>query len=593
MGLRGVHLAGWTTGVESTWPTAVARRVRVIMVGLCLLVASSTGAMAQRVPIPSTAEPGAVERSIPLQQIPQSSGQDLRVPTAPPTKAPSGAESVLFTVNEIQIVGATALSPEQLADTYSDLVGTKISLSELYGVANAITAKYAAAGYALCFALVPAQQIKNGVIRIQVIEGFVARIVLENKHPDVPPSVAAYGWRLLHSRPLRTADLEHYLLLANDIPGYTVKAVFDRLPDRDAAPGATQLILHIERRVADGTITADNRGSRTLGSTRGDAFVSLRSMFGWGEEIQLHTLQSVDPGLLNYYSGLFSLPVDGEGTRITESLSYSSTLPNIAALGPGNFRGTTLIANWNVEHPLLRSRANSWWVSAGFTAKKLDGSVLDVPDSEDHIYVANAATTYMTNADTSTTYVHLTVNQGLPVFGATTSTSPLRSRASGSGVYTSVVLDLARRQDIWGPFDTLTTFNGQWASRGLLASEQCAYGGATYGRAFDDSELVGDECIMGSEELRFSPFALMGGQPHILPIFQLYGFYDAGIVWESGELLSGEKQSEVGQSFGGGLRVGLSIGLSASVEYAQPLTPDVADNGSRRGRIFASLKQDL
>ncbi len=219
--------------------------------------------------------------------------------------------------------------------------------------------------------------------------------------------------------------------------------------------------------------------------------------------------------------------------------------------------------------------------------------MLDVPDSADRIYVANIATTAMTNADTSTTYVHFTINQGLPVFGATTSTSSLRSRSSGSGVYTSAVIDLARRQDIWGPFDTLISVNGQWASRGLLASEQCGYGGATYGRAFDDSELVGDECVMGSTELRFSPLALAGGQPQFLPLLQLYGFYDAGVVWEKGAVLSGEKQSEIGQSCGGGLRLGLSIGLSASIEYAQPITHDVADNGSRRGRIFASLKQDL
>jgi hemolysin activation/secretion protein len=76
-------------------------------------------------------------------------------------------------------------------------------------------------------------------------------------------------------------------------------------------------------------------------------------------------------------------------------------------------------------------------------------------------------------------------------------------------------------------------------------------------------------------------------------LFQLYGFYDAGIVWERGSILSGEKPSQAGQSFGGGLRIGLSMGLSASVEYAQPITLDVADNGSRRGRIFASLKEEM
>jgi hemolysin activation/secretion protein len=567
--------------------------MRAILAGFCLFMGSPSDSLAQRIPIPSTAAPGVVERSMPLQPVPGSNSQGVQVPNVPPTKAPAGAESILFNVTEIQIVGATALSQEQLADTYSDLIGQRVSLSELYGVANAITAKYAAAGYALCFALVPAQQIKDGVVRIQVVEGFVARIVLENNHPLIPPSVAAYGWRLLHSRPLRTADLERYLLLANDIPGYTVKAVFDRLPDRNAEPGATRLILRVERRVADATITADNRGSRSLGSYRGDAFVSLRSIFGLGEEFQFHTLQSVQPGLLDYYSGLMSLPVDGEGTRVTDSISYSNTLPTIAALGAGNFRGTTWIASTSVEHPLERSRADSWWISAGFTFKYLDGDILDVPDSEDRIYIANVATTFLVNGDTSTSYLHFAVNQGLPIFDATTSTSPLRSRSGGSGVYTSVVLDLARRQDIWGPFDTLTSFNGQWASRGLLASEQCGYGGALYGRAFDDSELVGDECVMGSTELRFSPLALLDRPPKFLPLFQIYGFYDAGIVWERGAILPGEEQSEVGQSCGGGLRFGLSMGLSGYFEYAQPITHDVADGGSRRGRVFVSLKEDL
>ena len=569
------------------------RWARVSAASALLLGSCIAPAFGQRVPIPSTAAPGVVERSIPQQPVPGTNGESITVPTVPPTKAPAGAESILFNVNQIQIIGASALSEADLADTYSDLLGQRVSLSELYNVANAITAKYAAAGYALCFAVVPAQQISNGVVRIQVIEGFVARIVLENRYRVVPPPINGYAWKLLHSRPLRTSDLEHYLLLANDIPGYSVKAVFDRDPDPNAVPGATELILRIQRTAAEGTITADNRGSRTLGSTRGDAFVSLRSLLGFGEEYQLHTLQSVHPGLLSYYSGQVSAPVDSAGTRATTSTSFSRTLPTIAALGPGNFRGTTWISNFNVEHPLERSREDSWWVSGGVTGKWLDGDVLDVPDSRDRIYLANVATTFVHNTDTSTVYTHLSVNQGLPIFNATTSTSPLRSRASGSGVYTSSVLDVAWRQSVWGPFDILTTFDGQWASRGLLASEQCGYGGASYGRAFDDSEIVGDMCVMGSTEWRFSPLALFDHPPQLLSLLQLYGFYDAGIAWERGTLLPGENQSEVGQSCGGGLRIGISWGLSGSVEYALPITRDLADNGARRGRIFASLKEDL
>ncbi len=541
---------------------------------------------------------------MPTEPAPPENGETVQLPAPAQAQPPARARDILFNVNQIVIVGATVFSPEQLAGTYSDLVGQRISLSELYVVANEITAKYAAAGYALSFALVPAQQIKDGVVRIQVIEGFVSRIVLENRHVTLPEAVSAYAWRVLHSRPLRTADLERYLLLANDIPGYTVRAVFDRVSDPNAPTGATQLILHVERRVAEATATVDNRGDRSLGSWRGDAFVSLRSVLGLGEEFQLHTLKSVTPGALEYISGLESLPIDDLGTRASISLSYSRTDAVSEVLAPITVGGTTWIGTVSIQHPFLRTRAQSFWITAGFTGKRLLGDLLApttsdpfesvaTPDSDDAIYIGNVQATYLENDSQGGTSVVLGVNQGLPIFGATTSRSPERSRSSGSGVYTSVVLNVARQQSIWGPFDSYTSLQGQWANRGLLASEQCAFGGAQYGRAFDDSEITGDACVMGSTELRFSPMVLFGHTPALLSQVQFYGFYDAGILWEEGTLLPSEDQSQVGQSYGGGFRFGLSFGLSGSIEYAEPITHDVAYNGQRRGRLFASLKVDL
>jgi hemolysin activation/secretion protein len=562
---------------------------------LVVLLLAPAAALAQQHPPapPSTVAPGALERSLAAPPTPAPGGQGFAVPSPAPVQAPSGAASILFTLNQLVVDGSTVFTEGDLTDAYADLIGQRTSLSEIFNVANAITEKYAHAGYALCFAVVPAQSIKDGVVHIRVIEGFVAKITYENKTLVASPVLAAYARKIMQSRPLRTDDLERYLLLANDIPGYTVKAIFTKDEDRNAPPGATHLILHFELKIAAASFEADNRGDRPYGSVRVQASASLRSVFGWGEDIELQTIHSVYSDSLGYYSGSGSVPVDPEGTRLSLTASYSHTAPDVPPLGSGVFTGTSLIVGARLDHPLIRSRDESLTVSAGINAKLLDENIFDTPESRDRLYVATAAVAYAGQGQSGTTSLRLAFNQGLPVFNATDAHSDLRSRTNGSGVYSSVVVDGARQQSLWGPFDFSGSLHGQWASRGLLSSEQCGYGGALFGRAFDDSELVGDSCAEGSAELRAAPLWFSAHPPQFLTLFQLYGFYDAGVLWQSGALLPLEARSSEGQSFGGGVRFGLRLGLSGSVEFAQPITPDVAAGDERHCRIFGILREDF
>jgi hemolysin activation/secretion protein len=177
------------------------------------------------------------------------------------------------------------------------------------------------------------------------------------------------------------------------------------------------------------------------------------------------------------------------------------------------------------------------------------------------------------------------LTQGLDIFDATGSSSPMRSRSSGSGKYLSGQLSLGRLQDLGGPFQLNIAAYSQIASRGLLASEQCGYGGGAFGRAFDDYEIAGDHCVMGSAELRYSPG---WGQTSRFNL-QFYGFGDAGVVWEAGTVLPGEPRSQTGRSVGMGVRLGLPASVTTSLEFDQPLGRDVAQENNRDSRLFLSL----
>ncbi|MGH8581290.1 MAG: ShlB/FhaC/HecB family hemolysin secretion/activation protein, partial [Gammaproteobacteria bacterium] len=117
-----------------------------------------------------------------------------------------------------------------------------------------------------------------------------------------------------------------------------------------------------------------------------------------------------------------------------------------------------------------------------------------------------------------------------------------------------------------------------------LSPEEFSYGGEPFGRGYDPSELVGDAGGALQLELRYQG-------PHVrdwIPDYQVYGFYDAGEVWRRDPAI-GEKANESAMSAGVGLRLALGYGITGYVEFAQPLTRDVSEQGDDGGRFFGGI----
>ena len=74
-------------------------------------------------------------------------------------------------------------------------------------------------------AVVPPQQIERGIIRIDVIEGFVDKVTFQGDVTGPKALLNRYRKKLLNSKPLLSKDLERYLLLVDDLPGLSVKSV--------------------------------------------------------------------------------------------------------------------------------------------------------------------------------------------------------------------------------------------------------------------------------------------------------------------------------------------------------------------------------
>lgn len=84
-----------------------------------------------------------------------------------------------FFVREIKVTGNTRISTEELAPLLDVGEGDNLTLGILTLYANEVTAAYASRGYFLARAFIPEQEIQNGVILLQVVEGKLGNIEIK------------------------------------------------------------------------------------------------------------------------------------------------------------------------------------------------------------------------------------------------------------------------------------------------------------------------------------------------------------------------------------------------------------------------------
>jgi hemolysin activation/secretion protein len=178
------------------------------------------------------------------------------------------------------------------------------------------------------------------------------------------------------------------------------------------------------------------------------------------------------------------------------------------------------------------------------------------------------------------------VSQGLDMIGATADQVSL-SRPDANGEFTKFEAQISRYQNVGESFGLYASLAGQASLDPLLASEEFSLGGARYGRAYDYGELTGDDGIAGLVELRY------GRNPNLdfLEFYQLYGFYDYGVIWNDNAAPGFDEISL--SSAGAGLRLTFPDALSANVEAAKPLDHVPFTQDDQDWRVFFYISKQF
>lgn len=527
------------------------------------------------------------EQPVPTKTLPSV----VTPPKAAPTPAGEEAKKIKFRLNGIILQGNTVYSDAELAKLYNKKLHKVISVAELFEIVQSITNYYRNNGYVISRAILPPQHVKNGIVQVRIIEGFIDQVDVTGHPYNANFLVCAFGNKIRECPPLQISRMEKYLLLANEIPATQVKAV---LSPSKTTTGAADLSLVTENSPITGYFSYDNYGTRYIGPQQMTANLGLNSFVTSGDTTQVTVTKTPKGGELNYIDINNTFPLNDEGVRMLIGATKAHTHP-LFVLRPAQIDGLNLNYYTTVFFPIIRTRTENLTFQTSFNYLDTHVTALDHELYTDHIRSLGIGGTYnFSDKYYGSNLIYADIRKGLPILGYTTATNPqtaLTSRPGGHANYTKIDVTVSRLQALRGPFSLYGIFKGQYSFYPLLAAEQFTFGGSQLGRGYDVAELIADKGIAGSLELRYDLFI-----GRMIQSMQFYAFYDWAIVWNY--LFIGNVPTKVsGTTTGVGMRFFFTNYFSGNVMWTQTLTKQVAAEeligDGRRPRVFFSLVASL
>lgn len=543
----------------------------IIAASLILVVCSSGSRAADS--LPGSVLPEQVSKS--LSRRPTTQAQPVAPIQTPQPAAPSPllaqAQKIKFQLNAIQLVGNHVFSTQELLPLYKDNLHKLISVADLFKIAQDITNYYRNNGYIISRAILPPQHVKNGVVRVEVIEGYLAKVDVTGNPKGAKSLIKGFGQKIVKSRPLQLSRMEYYLTLANEIPATEVKAVLS--PSKNL-PGAADLTLTSENHLLTGYVSYDNYGTLYIGPQQMTANLGLNSAISSGDVTQLTVTKTPRGNELTYTDINYNGAVDAEGRRWIFGVTRAHTHP-LFILQPQEVDGVNLNYYTNIQFPIRRTRTET--LSTQLSFNYLDSEVNNFGNQQlytDHLRSLGFSTVYnFSDKWAGANLIAGEFRQGLPLFGYTTNTNPetaQTSRPGGRGDYSKFDITMSRLQAVKGPFSLYGFFKGQWAFNPLLASEQFTFGGNVLGRGYDVAEVIGDKGAAASLEARYD----WAVEKFYIQAIQFYIFYDAGAMWNF-KNIGGTPTKQTALSTGIGGRFYMTKWVSGNLMWAQPITKQV------------------
>ena len=485
------------------------------------------------------------------------SSVNAQQPVLPPVETPPWAKDKLSAqqrvfVREFRFEGNKAISTNELARVVAPFVSKELTSEQLEEARRAVTLHYVNRGYINSGAVLPDQTIKDGIVRLKIVEGALSAVNIKGNRwlsESYIKSRAARG----AGTPLNMNGLRDSLQVLRENPN--VKQVNAELKP-GVAPGESVLDVQVKEQMPLRLgVEMNNYRPPSVGSEEILLNAAHMNLTGHNDPLSIsygiaHANDGFEFSGLNNFGGSYTLPLNAADTTLSVFGSRNDFAVIEEPFNELDIESESHRYGLSLRHPVWRSGNRELALAITGERRHSETFLLGEPfslspgavDGETDITAVRFVQEWTARGQNHVFAVRSTLSWGVDAFHATDDGS---ERDAKFFSWLGQVQYLRRLFDT--PAIVVLRADAQWTGDQLLAMEQFSVGGATSVRGYRENQLVRDRAVISGVEVRVPVWTDKAGNN----LVQLAPFFDFGGAWN----VDADNEPETITSAGIGLMV--------------------------------------
>ena len=508
------------------------------------------------------------------------------LPTSLPNEEP-GKLINTFVVKKFQVEGSTVFSEEELDTVLQDYLDRPITFSDLLEVETVLTKLYVDRGYINSGAVIPLQTIREGVVKVKIVEGILDEIDV-NVNGRLNEDYVRSRLARAAGKPFNVKKLQEALQLLQLDP-----LVENLNAELSVGVSRDRWLLDVEVNQANAfnpVIFANNSRTPSVGSFQRGVKLNHDNLLGFGDRFS--TIYKNTDGS-NDIETSYTFPFNASNGTVGFKYRYVDSDIVEEPFDTIDIESETDQYQFTLRQPILLTAndrsTQELALGLEFSRQSNRITIQDNPNNfspgadengETRISVLRFFQDWTQRTRESVLAARSQFSVGVDLFDATINDDgPDSSFFAWRGQ-----VQWLKRLNSESDINLLLRSDIQLSTTELVPLEQFSIGGINSVRGYRQDVLLGDRGVFASAEVRIPLYRWSNNQN----AFSLIPFVDFGTVW--GDSVQQQEEDTL-VSVGAGVQLAVSDRLRARLDYGIPLIDvDSRERTAQENGIYFSLE---